>query len=157
MTGIATRIEAEIPRLRRYARALTRRRYRRLASRFSLGEARTDKEPSRLDKIKARLAQLYVEEGQAIADVRLAAALQMPCDERLIAYELMMANSAQVRAVNYRQQAATFRELAETETGENLRRNLLRLAGQYEAMAAEVDPGSQNGQGAAEADPTLRC
>jgi hypothetical protein len=37
-----------------------------------------DKKPSRLDKIKARLAQLYMEQGQAIAksDVRRAAELQ---------------------------------------------------------------------------------
>ena len=49
-----------------------------------------------------------------------------------------MSNAAQGRVSSYRQQAAHFQEMAQAETDEKLRRNLLRLAEEYEELAASL-------------------
>lgn len=51
---------------------------------------------------------------------------------------LMLNNAAHSRAANYRQQAAQFRELAEDETNEKLRQNLLELANKYDELAINL-------------------
>jgi hypothetical protein len=51
----------------------------------------------------------------------------------------LMQNKANVRAGHYRQQATRLRELAEMETSQKVRADLLDLAGNYEALAGSVE------------------
>lgn len=49
-----------------------------------------------------------------------------------------MTNAAQARAKRYRQQAAEFREMAESGVDDRLHHDLLELADKYEALADTV-------------------
>jgi len=55
-------------------------------------------------------------------------------------YLLAMAEGAGLRAAHYRHEAEKFRRMAETETDEDLRRNLLALAKQYDDLANNLIP-----------------
>jgi hypothetical protein len=49
------------------------------------------------------------------------------------------ANAAQGRATHYREHASQLRKMAETETPGRLRNGILKLAEQYEGLAATVE------------------
>jgi hypothetical protein len=49
-----------------------------------------------------------------------------------------MTNSALARAAHYREQAAEFRQMAETGDGDKLQQDLLDLAEKYDALADTV-------------------
>jgi hypothetical protein len=53
---------------------------------------------------------------------------------------LMKVNDAPMRAARYKRESERFRRMAETETDQKLRRNLLELAEQYDALAANIGP-----------------
>ena len=51
----------------------------------------------------------------------------------------LVSNSAQARAANYRERAASLREMPEIEPVSRLRDSLRDLADQFEGLAATVD------------------
>ena len=55
-------------------------------------------------------------------------------------YTFMLTAGATERAARYRQEAAKFRELAQTETDHHFREELLSIAKQYEALAEGLTP-----------------
>ena len=73
----------------------------------------------------------------------------MPSRARRVtrAFDLRMSNAAQGRVSNYRLQAAHFQEMAQTESNEKLRTNLLRLAEEYEELAASLAVSEQKRDG----------
>jgi len=52
----------------------------------------------------------------------------------------MMVMGVPERAARYRQEAERFRKMAETETDDDLRRSLLDIARQYDALANGLVP-----------------
>ena len=55
-------------------------------------------------------------------------------------HALMMVMGVPERAARYRQEAERFRKMAETETDDDLRRSLLDIARQYDALANGLVP-----------------
>jgi hypothetical protein len=61
------------------------------------------------------------------------------------AYALMMKLGAPERAARYRQEAARFRHMAETESDNLLRQSLLDIAKEYEDLADGLVPRQHDG------------
>jgi hypothetical protein len=53
-------------------------------------------------------------------------------------FEFIMTHSAPARAIRYREEAARFRRMAQTETNASLRQGLTALARQYTQCAEEL-------------------